>query len=73
MTLSIIFAIIGALASGSTSIRLGNGTLTATLESKPVHFTLAALLKGVELAAIGQTGSAQVGDIQISYTPNAPL
>lgn len=63
----IISIALGAFLSKSLSFRVGNKTVTATdTNGQPIHLTFAQALAAVEAVLVGQTGTVQIGNIQVS-------
>jgi hypothetical protein len=66
---SVAEAVLEAVFTKSLSIRLGNGTLTASENGAPVHLTVASVLAAVVLASAGVAASIQVGSVLLTWTP----
>jgi hypothetical protein len=63
-------AVLAAFFSHSLSVRLGNGTLTASVNGTAVHVTAEAILAAAAMAFEGQAASIQVGSVEVTFTPN---
>lgn len=56
----------GAMMSKSLSFRVGNYSVSASDNGKPVHFTFSQALTAAEEVLLGKTGSFQVGSVLVT-------
>jgi hypothetical protein len=66
-------AVFAAFFTHSMSVRLGNGTLSASSNGAPVHLTPDAIFAAAVMAFAGSPASIQVGSILVTYTPNTAI
>jgi hypothetical protein len=71
---NIILFVLAALESKTASYNFGAVTVTATdVGGNPVHLSFGELIVVAERVFGGATGTFQIGDIQVTITPNESL
>ncbi len=69
----VMAAVIASFFTHSFSVRLGNGTLSATVGGKPVTLTANAIIAAAMLAFAGEQASVECGSVTVTFTPNTSV